>query len=228
MNRVLLIVLMGNLLGSIWADADEMSVKNETISRLMDNDIRFQKPLYFCHMYSSDCDVFLLVNKNTLKTTTLSFKSENEQIFRINSIESCERTEQSTTIVDCPPMQAFRANDTTIEWNENDYSMYKINIYARLFGKARLLPLLDGHQIFLTTKNQTKSTLMVMLQPDRFVDKLLTIWVYIFQTIMSLIMGILIDPNTIVKIIKMPVAVVFGVACQYLMMPLVKISFSLH
>lgn len=215
MNRVFLIVLLiSNLLASIWAN------ENDTVA-IGDNDLLFQKSLHFCHMYSSDCDVFLLVAKSTLKSTTLSFRSENERLFRINSIESC--TDQS--IVVCPAMQAFRENDTQLDWN--DYSMFRINIYARLFGKARLLPLLNGQQI-KANKNETKSTLMIIMQPDRFVDKLLTIWVYIFQTIMSLIMGILIDPHTIVKIIKMPVAVVFGVTCQYIMMPLVNSHFLNH
>ena len=214
--KVLLIVLFCNL-GSIWADVNKTKV-----SKQQDDEIFFQKPFYLCHMYADDCDVYLRIKKRTLELAKLSFVSENERVFRINSIVACKRNDKNqTNLIDCPPMQEVFATNETREWNENDYLMFKINIYARLFGKARLLPLLDGHQIFIEATNQTKSALMVMMQPNRFVDQLLTIWVYIFQTIMSLIMGLLLDPNTILKIIKMPVAVIFGVSCQYILMPLV-------
>ena len=35
-------------------------------------------------------------------------------------------------------------------------------------------------------------------------------------------MGILLDKNALVKIIKMPKAILIGFCCQYMVMPLVK------
>jgi hypothetical protein len=74
----------------------------------------------------------------------------------------------------------------------------------------------------LTTSYYLKHDIIIS-SPQRILDKIHMIYVIIFQTIVSVFMGLLLDVKAIVKIIKMPIPVVIGFVSQYIFMPLVKL-----
>jgi hypothetical protein len=73
----------------------------------------------------------------------------------------------------------------------------------------------------LTTSYYLKHDIIIS-SPQRILDKIHMIYVIIFQTIVSVFMGLLLDVKAIVKIIKMPIPVVIGFVSQYIFMPLVN------
>ena len=60
-----------------------------------------------------------------------------------------------------------------------------------------------------------------VINKKRLVDLIFDVYVWIFATFISMLMGILIDKDSIIKIIKMPVPVLVGFFTQYICMPLV-------
>lgn len=75
----------------------------------------------------------------------------------------------------------------------------------------------------LTTSYYLKHDIIIS-SPQRILDKIHMIYVIIFQTIVSVFMGLLLDVKAIVKIIKMPIPVVIGFVSQYIFMPLLAFS----
>jgi hypothetical protein len=64
---------------------------------------------------------------------------------------------------------------------------------------------------------------VVIMSPDRFVDKVYYVYMFVFQILMSVLMGILLTPAIMLKIIKTPLPVFVGITAQYMFMPLVSI-----
>lgn len=63
---------------------------------------------------------------------------------------------------------------------------------------------------------------IVITRPERFIDTFQMGYIVVFSILISVIMGILLDLNTLIKIIKMPFAVLIGFISQYFFMPMVS------
>ena len=64
---------------------------------------------------------------------------------------------------------------------------------------------------------------VIVLRPNRFIDKFQDVYIIFFSVAIAICMGILLDPDALIKIIKMPVSVAIGFISQYLFMPLVSV-----
>lgn len=64
---------------------------------------------------------------------------------------------------------------------------------------------------------------VIITRPERFIDSFQMSYIVVFSVLISVIMGILLDMNTLIKIIKMPLPVLIGFISQYFFMPMVKL-----
>ena len=149
-----------------------------------------QTELLKCPMYSKHCFLNVLlassVNSSDLQTTT----SGSDRIFKYLGIGLCKDTEKYR----CPNQQSFEKalDNRTLD---GDYQVYSVHLYPGLFGQANLTLVWRNQE-----HNVSLSAIILVTQPRRWIDHLFDISVYVFQTIISMIMGILIDVETLLKI----------------------------
>jgi len=87
---------------------------------------------------------------------------------------------------------------------------------ANIIGKAKL-------EISVKENTQKYEQNVLIMQPMRLIDIIFTIYVWGFSLLISLLMGVMLDIHTLIKIIKIPIPVGIGLSCQYIIMPLVII-----
>jgi hypothetical protein len=201
--RELIAFLLLTLLLTDAAAQSDMEKKSSNNSILF----RTRQPL--CRMYAASCDMSVLIRKR-IDLTTLEFVSSSQDVFQVQSIEVCNDTQL------CNYSQ-FSVNESV--FNENKYIYYRIEITPQLIGDADILIKHKETSIDMAARN------FVVVKPRRLIDMIFDVWIYVFGTFISLIMGILLDRASLVKIIKMPKAIGIGFCCQYLMMPLVSSFF---
>jgi hypothetical protein len=178
-------------------DLDQKAAKNTSIL------FRTSQPM--CRMYAASCDMSVLIRKR-IEMPTLEFVSTDNEIFEVRHVEVCNDTRLCS-------YDQFNVNETV--FNENKYIYYRIEIQPGLIGRAN---------ISIRQRNSLQvvaSYGYVIVQPRRVVDIIFDVWIYVLGTVISLLMGVLLDRASLVKIIKMPKPIAIGFCCQYLMMPLV-------
>ena len=132
--------------------------------------------------------------------------------FTFTKIETCDdRNIEYLLQNDC------LLNNSTIDLEEKEYEYKRIFIIIKsiVVGKGRI-----GLEY-----NKTKDSVefnVIITQPQRLIDMIHRLFIIVFQTLISTSMGLLIDVNTILKIIKMPKPVLIGFMTQYTCMPLVN------
>jgi hypothetical protein len=86
-------------------------------------------------------------------------------------------------------------------------------------------PIIIGIDLFeLKYNNKSYEHNIIITSPNRFVDKLFQGYIIFVQLTVAIIMGILLDFNTLIKIVKMPLPVFIGFISQYAFMPLLGFS----
>jgi hypothetical protein len=98
---------------------------------------------------------------------------------------------------------------------DEEYDCFTIDYQAKMIGKSSLIIKSKQNQSVLA------SVEIIVAQYRQKIDTVFDIWVWSFQIIISLIMGVLLDTESLIKIIKMPIPVAIGFGCQSLFMPLV-------
>ena len=131
-----------------------------------------------CSMYSNKC--FLKVLAKDLDSN--SIKSENEKLFTVISVTKCENNSQL-----CPDYDYFNLTSDTEE-----YSIYVIKLDPISFGPANLT--------FFNLTNRIDH-LVIMTEPKRWIDKHFDLAISIFQIIISLITGCLLDWKTLKQLV---------------------------
>jgi hypothetical protein len=162
-------------------------------------------------MYSIFCRVSILVKKE-LNVQDLTIKSSDEHKFSYKSIEPCP-SQLETTNTTKLDLGCILKNNLTKEIADN-YNIYNIKFDANIIGKAKL-------EISVKDNKEKYEQDVLIMQPMRLIDIFFTIYVWGFAILISLLMGLMLDVHTLIKIIKIPIPVGIGLSCQYLIMPLV-------
>jgi hypothetical protein len=174
----------------------------------------FVKQKVKCTMYSKSCFIEVLV-KDAKVITNLMFSTDNRQLLAFTSFSVCNHSSLTNTkkAEVCSPITSlFDTQNKKLEELLSNYIMARIHVYPELVGRANLL---------LTVANNTFKYGIIISSPQRFIDIFQQIVIITFSVLISTIMGILLDTTSLLKIIKMPIAVIIGFVSQYCFMPLV-------
>ena len=135
-----------------------------------------------CSMYSNKCFVKVLAKDLDLNST----KSENDKLFTVISVTKCEKDSSNNTQL-CPDFDYFNLTSNTEE-----YSIYIIKLDPISFGPANLTFFNEENKIF---------HLVIITEPKRWIDIHFDLTISIFQIIISLITGCLLDWETLKKLV---------------------------
>ena len=195
----------------------ELNNKN---NKLIPN-VKLLTNLTYCQMYSRKCIVKVYIeNKNLAKY--LRVVSDDKRIIRFKSMESCGSANLTAKMKkDC---LATCNNDSDIK----DISdLYLVYLKPKLVG-VKNLEFTFNLSNYTDNSNLNKSTVytyihkVIISSPERFIDTFQLAYIVFFSFIMAIIMGILLDVETLIKIIKIPIPVFIGFFSQYFFMPLVN------
>ena len=173
------------------------------------SEISFLNEITICRMYNDSCyTIFTLESGIDIKS--LNFKIEDPKYTLVDKILQCDNLTDE-----------INNNEYFSECNKmhksNKYEIYLIHLSPQLIGYTSLN--------ISTSKDNKKISakqLLVVKEPRRFIDKVFMVLIWVKGIIISLLMGILLDINTLKKLISMPLPVGIGLTCQYLLMPLVS------
>ena len=175
---------------------------------------RFHTNVTRCPMFVKFCKIGFAIDKN-LNISELVVSDGETRYYRFKSVELCENR---TRI----PEEECELGLS--ELNEADKDLFKAGyffIQPKLVGKAALTVRFRENSLRNDTQDNVRHQI-VITSPERIVDKIHLVSMIVLQSVISLIMGILLDVHSIMKIIKMPVPVLAGFFTQYLCMPLVR------
>lgn len=159
-----------------------------------------------CKMYQKHC--FIKITSSFLLTFS-KVKPEKSKIFEYKSIKKCSIND--TKLKDCSKFKNFISSNK---------KLYLLDIKPKLVGRALLEfeYLIDNSSIVATKIHN-----IVIKSPKRFIDIFQLAYISFVSVLVSVIMGILLDLDSLIQIIKMPIPVLIGFLAQYLFMPLVRI-----
>jgi hypothetical protein len=213
------------LLFSILADANEL---NNEFPPSTYQSLYFLNNSTECYMYSDSCLVKLVSNDKPIVREYLKTISEDEEIIQFKSIVQCKnpnntnpskKSNRSNIIRSCDSMynlsETFKKSNSSI----SKY-FYLVHIKANLIGIKNIQLVYNANN-----KNITLNHKVIVKTPERFIDQFQLVYVVFFSIIMSFIMGILLDIETLMKILKMPLPVIIGFISQYGFMPLLTYGF---
>jgi hypothetical protein len=176
----------------------------------------FDKPLTTCTMYSTEfCKVPLLLSNHIDPNDVRLRTHQDKKYFRIIKLEYCD--ERQIRLLD-----PFDCDNETLDWYnqtspEQDYTRAFVIIDAIVVGKGNIT---ISSQSYGNNESLHMHTILVA-GPNRFIDQFYKVYVAVFQVLMSIFMGLLIDLKIIFKMIRIPIPVLIGLVCQYGCMPLV-------
>ena len=150
-----------------------------------------------CPMYGKSCEIPVYFQKDV----EIIFQTSDNRFFKFLKIETCNKTDD---------LQDKFSNSST----SFAYTLKCILIDSIIVGKGSILIKYDNDSMI--------SHDVIIISPQRTIDFVQQYFIIVFQTIISIFMGVLLDLETIVKIIKMPIPVLIGFVCQYLGMPIVR------
>ncbi|CAF0933362.1 unnamed protein product [Brachionus calyciflorus] len=100
--------------------------------------------------------------------------------------------------------------------------LYLLNIKPKLVGRAYL----DIEYLIDDNYSRViKRHIIVIKSPKRFIDVFQIFYISFVSFLVAIIMGILLDTESLIQIIKMPIPVIVGFLSQYLLMPLLTFGF---
>lgn len=183
---VILITFIANIKGQNNSVVNDISLENlPQLSPLI------LAPNKTCVMYT-ECRVDFLVEKSLEIAHSYDFETTDDFVFTVDSTELC-----------ADEVKAFNDFNLPAEAN-NQYKCYSLKINTNVFGAA-YLKVLDKR-----LKKDETNLLIIINEPRRIVDKIFDVWVWVFQVVVSILMGCLLDYETLKKIIKMPYPVLIG------------------
>jgi len=170
------------------------------------------------HKYSSENSIDIIFKQASTKCQMRLTCKINLSIRKSLTIESLIIESNDQNIFEFDSIKQEKINETIDE----EYDEFIINYKAKMIGKSSLSIKCKQNQTSLASID------VIVVHYRQKIDIVFDIWVWSFQVIISFIMGILLDQESLIKIIKMPIPVAIGFGCQSLLMPLVmNIIFSL-
>lgn len=208
---------------SLGNDADEDDDEEESVVQRDNND----KPSIYsvkaaagslvpkttstllCTMYSKKCYLEMYMWRN-VSLDGFSVECTNSKIIRPGWIDLCKNR-----------INLKKKNCSTLSNNNNDddknYVLVFFNLYPKIVGKSECV--IRQH---LDSSNETLFVgNVIVTRPDRFIDKIQDIYIIFFSVVIAICMGVLLDPKTLLNILRIPISVAIGFIAQYLFMPLV-------
>lgn len=186
----------------------DLDDKTPSADSSLDNQLVIFRNNTKCSMYTDYCELNVLVRTNAVEDFDITFlESTDSLIFTVNSTQKCE-----TSSVDignnktCLLPDEFKAN----------YSLYIIKIIPGHFGAANII---------FSAENKQVKHLVVITEPRRIIDLIFDVYVWVFQVVVSILMGCLLDWEILLKILKIPYPVLIGLCSQFILMPLLAFSF---
>jgi hypothetical protein len=194
------------------------------------NDLIFEHVYGRCRMFEYDCKMSFKISKR-INLETLSVESANQNLVKVKSInvcreglrnESIEKTEidsvdnidSKITYKKCDLLRTNSSSsylDAHIYFSPIVVGKTELSFSYKRRGPVNSSSILYGYNFIVT-------------QPRRFIDRVFDVWVWIFQTVISCLMGILLDVESLKKLLMFPKQVVVGFCSQYICMPLVNIQ----
>ena len=170
--------------------------------------VLYPNELKKCKMYDDACYFTLQVEKG-ISAEILKAEVEDESRASVLKLVSCENLDQVALHLD------YSSECGKINKSE-EHDLYVIHLSPQLIGYTSLT---------VSSKMEDKKFLakqyLVIQEPQRFVDKIFFVFIWSINVIQSIVMGLLLDIQTIKKLLKIPIPVGIGFICQYLLMPLV-------
>ena len=206
-----------------------------------DEKILFLSNFTKCKMFYKKCSIRVIIADLSL-FSTLKVKSSDRKIMDFARIESCNFSTTSSLTASSSSLSSSAISMLNHTINEclaierlntnKDYT-YKNYFLIRLKPKLVGIKYMEFSYSSLSEYDNSSSSSiglsvstvrhkLVVTSPDRLIDTIQIVYVLFFSIVIAIVMGILIDLETLVKIIKMPVAVMIGFISQYLFMPLVS------
>lgn len=201
-----------------------------------------------CKMFSKKCFIRVIVTDLSI-THRLRVKSSDRKFADLVNktvfMESCgmdtEISNYSNSKIVATAatsnLSLFECNAMEKQFNNSLYyaKPHLVNLSSRNFFLIRVKPKLVGIKFVefsyvdpVNESNRTVRHKFVISSPDRFIDTIQMAYVLFFSITIALIMGILIELETLIKIIKVPWSVLIGFVSQYLFMPLVSSVLSIN
>lgn len=196
------ILALPSLISCVFQNNDS-NISNLTI--LIDNKTE-------CQMYQKNC--FVKITSKYL-ISFVNFKSNKSKIFEFNMWKKCSFNQTNTLPKDC---LKFKKSIPT------NRELYLLNIKPKLVGRAYLEVEYFIDDNYTRTKTRMIHSIVIK-SPRRFIDVFQIFYISFVSFIVAIIMGILLDTDSLISIIKMPISVGIGFISQYLFMPLVSYSF---
>ena len=159
-----------------------------------------------CKMYQKHCFI-KITSKNLINFANM--KPEKSKIFEYRSIKKCSIND--TKVKECSKFRNYISLNGIL---------YLLDIKPKLVGRA-ILELeywVDNSSIAFKKVHN-----VVIKSPKRFIDIFQIFYISIVSALVSVIMGVLLDMESLIQIIKMPITVLIGFVAQYLFMPLVNL-----
>jgi len=218
-----LCLMLLQLLFSIASDANEL---NNQFQPSINQSIYFLNNSTECYMYSDSCLIKLISNDKLNVRDYLKIIIEDEDIIQLKSIVQCKYSNNTIS-----SKKSNRSNNILLNCN----SMYSLNLTSKsnsstnfylVHMKANLVGVRNIQLVYNTNnKNVTLEHKVIVKRPERFIDQFQLFYVVFFSVLLSVIMGMLLDLDTLMKIVKMPIPVIIGFISQYGFMPLLTYAF---
>jgi hypothetical protein len=209
--KLLLLICILSILKSKIVEASIEDINNvaETAALNQKGWIIFKESFKRCPMYTDICKFHLLLDHN-IDVNTIEIESGDNSIAIFDKVELCNST-------DCPSRAEF-THKTNVTNKFSNYTVYTVYLKPIIIGKTFINFSKNSDAV-----SNSVNFKIIVTQANRKVDFIFNIWVWSFQTLISLMMGILLDKHTLLQIIKMPIPVFIGFCCQFIFMPLVSI-----
>jgi predicted permease len=177
-----------------------------------------------CRMAINNCEIDVLV-KNSLDLSRLVFRVNNEKYFRFSSFENCTNQQKK-----CLSFENFNRTISEINISFKNvtahYTIRKIRLNSVLVGNSSLSVFFNDYNVKEEDWPMMLEHVLIATAPRRPVDIFFDAWTWSFGAIISLLMGILLDGQALLKIVKMPKAIAIGFCCQYILMPLMAFAIA--
>ncbi len=155
-----------------------------------------------CRMYKDEfCRIPILI-ADQVDLMSLQVKTfQDRDIFRVIKIELCNNNKVMLSDSECNK-EAFQFAQNV----SNGYKSAYLIVNAIVVGQGYLT-------LSHNNQSQYKHDILV-ITPERPIDRLFTLFMLLTQVVTSSMMGLLIDRSHIYQIFKMPIPVLIGVICQ--------------
>lgn len=191
-----------------------------TTSSSSSSKILFLKNSTSCIMYSKKCYIRVILTEASIKKSLkIKTKSKTKKFIEFKTIDACLPSAFNMSVI---RRECRLFDNYTLLYKPNQ--LFVVRVRAKLVGTEYLeFEYFDSEKSTRVMQTHT----VIVTRPERFIDDFQMVYIVVFSIFISVIMGILLDVDTLIKIIKMPFPVLIGFVSQYLFMPMVIFRLNL-